>query len=334
MDRGQAYMAGNRPRTNAARLLAIAAALVSIWTVGTASAQGCCGTVYDPTNYGANNGTYGQMVSEVALSQSRNGLLDQMAKAMGLPGEMNGLGDIGGLASSFLGGRSGFGFSGYNSGQALDFGTIGGAPWSYGNSSNWALGQAANQFGLDSSDPKVQAGLAVAAALLGRGLGQSATMGRSLVPTYQYYGASAPADIFTTVPSSVAWSRQMLERPAGQVSVQELELRDRRRSREVEEAALDLHGLANHALRATSDTPERVKAFDKALKSGGDQRVQLATLGAELSAILEELSGIRSLMAGEARLMAAEKLSLIPVGNLRPGTTAIPGTTVMSQVSN
>src|SRR5262249_47002261 len=153
-----------------------------------------------------------------------------------------------------------------------DFSMIGGTPWAYGNSSSWALGQVANQMGLDVSDPKVRAGLAIAASLLGRGVGQSATMGSSLTPTYGYYGQAAPADVFTPVPSAVPWSRQMLERPSATASVQDLEIRDRRRSREVEEAALDLHGIANHALRAESDTPARVKQFDTALKSASDQR--------------------------------------------------------------
>ncbi|MBP8231113.1 MAG: hypothetical protein KAY22_02305 [Rhizorhabdus sp.] len=296
-------------------------------------------TVFDPSNFQQNVQQVAQALAQTAVQQVIQYGVGKLAQATGLPGPLLNMAAQAGMDKMFLQtGLNGV-FGGVPSqfpSGGMTFGSMPGALWQVGTQlgtqvAKYAIGEGLEQIGIDPKDPLVAAGLSAGYDMMQRSVGQSATWAKVSTPSFAYYGARAPTNVFTTAPSAIGFMRTQLQRPSVQSTPVALTQIQVRRSRELEEAALDAIGLAAHGLAAASGASQRVESMQKAALSATELRQQMAVLNGSMTALYEELAGIRVLVAAGLRVRAAEVLANRPVTGAQAGANAVPQTTTTIQ---
>ncbi len=296
-------------------------------------------TVFDPSNFGQNVQQVAQALAQTAVQQVIQYGVGKLAQATGLPGPMLNMAAQAGMDKVFLQTGLNGTFGGVPSqfpSSGATFGSLPGALWQVGGQggtqvARFAIGEGLEQIGIDPKDPLVAAGLSAGYDMMQRSVGQSATWAKVSTPSFAYYGTRAPTNVFTTAPSAIGFMRTQLQRPSVQSTPVALTQIQVRRSRELEEAALDAIGLAAHGLAAASGTSQRVESMQKAALSATELRQQMAVLNGSVTALYEELAGIRVLVAAGLRVRAAEVLANRPVTSAQAGANAVPQTTTTIQ---
>lgn len=308
--------------------LALGLAAAGFW--GATASAGCL-CVFDGRNYEVNSEQLGELRQQTSEAVAQTPLQRAIRDTIGPPGPV---GSSGPLYLTDSGRRVFFdpdagipGLPGIPSTSPVSLSSLDGVVW--GNrSSSLGLGDATQLMGLNISDPTFRAALEIGVSLLGRGVGQSGTWGRALVPRFDFLGSLAPQQqLFSSLPSSAAWTRQTFQRPtvAGANARETAEMIDARRQRLYAEAPLDSLPVALHGLRATAEVNRRVEELNRAAKAAPDLRTQVAVLQSTVSALLEEASGTRAILASMLQLMSSQALASQPVAVVTPGSSAIPG---------
>lgn len=296
-------------------------------------AEAGCLCVYDARNHEVNLGELAELKVQTIESLSQTVLQRAIRDTIGPPGPV-GSGSSGPLHLSESGRRVFFdpdagipGLPGIPTSSPVSLSSLDGVLW--GNRMpSLGIGDGAQLMNLNIGDPALRAALEVGVALLGRGVGQSGTWGRALVPRFDFLGSMAPQQqMFSSLPSAAAWTRQVFQRPSlgGANARETAELIDSRRQRLYAEAPLDAMPVALHGLRASAEVNRRVDELNRAAKGAPDLRTQVSVLQSTVSALLEEAAGTRAILASMLQLMASRDMAAQPVSIVTPGSSAIPG---------